>query len=417
MNLDVQTLMTVVTVSYLSGALVLAALAASVASVSKTVRFGWALWAVCLLLAGISTTLISQRDAISDFWSIVAANALLITSFGLSPNATALLRRKKMPFVYLPLVGMAVWLGLFYGFEVFRNDTALRVYFVNGFCLIGILLCLRESLQLNRKQVSSWLLTLAFVLDAGVRVSLMSPYFRKSFPALLDSYETAHLKICILSLIVTIVIKIVGITLSIFEVQRLEYQQEAERDPLTGLLNQRGFTRQTQAALARPSANGQTYALALLEIDDLAQIEQRYGNSMRDACIKLLARITGLTLPAGTLAGLDRNGQVALFLPKSDQTEALSYIRRISQILVSESRQATAGQVSVSLSCGIFSGVAGTPVTRALEIADHCCRKAQAQGGNKIMTHSAADDGTVTANAAEPPFARRPKGARLKVST
>ncbi len=229
MNLDVKTLFMVITLGYFTGALILAVLAITVRSISRTIRAGWGLWAICLLFSGLGALLIGQRGTIPDVLSIIVANAFLTIGFGLRPNAIALLNNKAMRYLYLPVVGTIGWLGL-YSFEFFREDTMLRVFYVNGFCLIGILLCLWESWQLDRKQVNSWLLTGAFALDAIVRISLIAAHLQRQFPTLLESYETLPLQLCILILIATIVVKVVGISVSIFEMQRKKYQDEAEKD-------------------------------------------------------------------------------------------------------------------------------------------------------------------------------------------
>ena len=406
MHLDLKTLFVVVMLGYFTGALVLAVLAATVRSVPRSMRTGWGLWAFCMLLSGLCAFLISQRGAISDALSIVLANALLTIGFGLRPNAIALLQGKKMPYLLLPVAGTLGWLGL-YSFEFFRNDMLLRVIYINGFCLIGTLLCVWESLHLDRRQISNWFLATAFVIDASVRLSIVAANVQTHYPSLLDAYQTLPLQVCFLALIAAITIKIVGISISIFERQRQQFQNEAEHDPLTGLLNQRGFIRRARGELEPGSSANGPYAVAVMEIDDLAEIAEQYGTSMRDACLKLLARITGLTLPASALAGLDGNGQIAFFLPSANLAEGVSCVRRISQSLTSEYQTATSSQLSVSLSSGVFAGSSEVPVQRALEIAAHCCRKAQAQGRNKIMTHNGADDGRLRADEAEPPFALR----------
>ncbi|WP_420410822.1 GGDEF domain-containing protein [Roseibium sp.] len=408
MNLDVKTLFMVVTQGYFTGALILGVLAVTVRSIPKTIRAGWGLWSLCLLLSGLGALLIGQRGAIPDYLSIVAANAFLTISFGLTPNATALLNNKKMPYLSLPVLGTVGWFAL-YSFDFFREDTFLRVIYVNVFCLIGILLCLRESLQLDRQQISSWFLTVAFVLDAVVRVSFIVPHLQQQYPSLLVSYETMHLQICMLVLIGTIVIKVVGISVSIFEIQRQQFREESEKDALTGLLNQRGFLRTASVQTEKHSLPITNYALVLMEIDDLRLIEKRYGASMMDALLKLFAQISRVSIPQDVIAGVDRNGQIALYLPQSDQTGANSYARRISKTLITKSRSASGSQVSTTMSAGIFAGTSETPLQRALEIAGNCLHQAHKNGGNKIITHEPGNKGHLKHIDADIPFARRLK--------
>ncbi|WP_395176140.1 GGDEF domain-containing protein [Roseibium alexandrii] len=408
MNLDVKTLFTVVTLAYLIGAVVMTVLSIAMRSAPKSVRAGWGLWGICLFLSAAAATMISQRGAIPDALSIIVANALLTIGFGLRPSAIALLNGSKMHYLWLPVAGTLGWLGL-YAFEFFRSDILLRVIYINGFCLLGVLLCVRESMRLNLHRVSSWFLTIAFSMDVAVRISLIGTHLQKHYPTLLEAYETLPLQLCFLALITAIVLKLVGITVSIFEMQRHQYREEAEKDPQTGLLNQRGFMRTASRHHEQLAPSSAPYALVLMDIDELKQIEERYGATMRDALQKLFGKIAGSTLPSTAVAGHLPTGQIVVFMPLSDGVEANSYARRISKMLVTESQSASGNRVAARLSAGIFTGTADTDIQRAIEIAGICLRQARQDNHSNIMTHHAATGNPVAATSDETPFARRQK--------
>ena len=88
--------------------------------------------------------------------------------------------------------------------------------------------------------------------------------------------------------------------------QRLMNQLEltGTHDSLTGLLNRRGI----DAAIAEHLAENQSdsYALALMDIDDFKIVNDLYGHDVGDAALKTLARVVTGAFPPGAIIG--RNG-------------------------------------------------------------------------------------------------------------
>ena len=72
--------------------------------------FALALWGLAYFIAAIATTLIIKSGTISDFWSIVIANAILAAAYGIIWTGVRNFEGKRVS-VVLTLAAVPIWLG------------------------------------------------------------------------------------------------------------------------------------------------------------------------------------------------------------------------------------------------------------------------------------------------------------------
>ncbi len=68
-----------------------------------------------------------------------------------------------------------------------------------------------------------------------------------------------------------------------------ELHELAQRDPLTGLLNRRGFVERAEKALARMAKRDEAFALLLIDVDHFKAINDRFGHEAGDGVLQRLA--------------------------------------------------------------------------------------------------------------------------------
>ncbi|MEG0195561.1 MAG: diguanylate cyclase, partial [Stenotrophomonas sp.] len=68
-----------------------------------------------------------------------------------------------------------------------------------------------------------------------------------------------------------------------------ELDRQASTDPLTGLLNRRGFDAQVQFAMALARRSGRPLSLITLDIDHFKQVNDNYGHEVGDLVLKSIA--------------------------------------------------------------------------------------------------------------------------------
>ncbi|MTD16975.1 diguanylate cyclase [Nakamurella sp. YIM 132087] len=78
------------------------------------------------------------------------------------------------------------------------------------------------------------------------------------------------------------------------EIARLRFA--AEHDPLTGLLNRAGMTRQ----LVEAHAEGRTFEVAMIDVDGLKPINDTHGHPVGDRLLRQVARLLESTTPEGS---------------------------------------------------------------------------------------------------------------------
>jgi diguanylate cyclase (GGDEF)-like protein len=133
-------------------------------------------------------------------------------------------------------------------------------------------------------------------------------------------------------------------------------QELSRRDPLTGLLNRRGFEDLATRELRRAERHGRPIAFALIDIDRFKQVNDRFGHAAGDRVLQLVAaQLSALRVSdfAVRLGG----DEFGLLMPETDEAGAQQLLQRLSQA-VHERLRAHGWPVTLSV------GVADNRVVR-----------------------------------------------------
>ena len=82
-----------------------------------------------------------------------------------------------------------------------------------------------------------------------------------------------------------------------------ELETRVDEDPLTGLLNRRGFERALERALAYVRRYGATAALVYIDLDRFKPINDRHGHAAGDWVLGRVARLVGAHVRASDVVG------------------------------------------------------------------------------------------------------------------
>jgi len=143
----------------------------------------------------------------------------------------------------------------------------------------------------------------------------------------------------------------------------------SQRDPLTGLYNQRGFVEAGTEALAIARREGRTVQLAYLDIDDFKAINDTYGHPEGDKVLRglgqAIAKVTRDTDVSARLGG----DEFAVLLFATDATHATEIMSRLTPTLVEGIAQ---GSPPVEFSVGIveYDPASDDSLERLVERAD-----------------------------------------------
>lgn len=143
-----------------------------------------------------------------------------------------------------------------------------------------------------------------------------------------------------------------------------ELDRAARTDPLTGLLNRRGFA-EALAAGRRDRPEG---VLAYLDMDGLKALNDRHGHAAGDAAIRALAARMTAALRPGELAARLGGDEFALWLPGAGLEEARARLAPIGAPGPLPDQPALGPVVCASV--GLAQARAGDEMPRLMEQAD-----------------------------------------------
>jgi diguanylate cyclase (GGDEF)-like protein len=163
---------------------------------------------------------------------------------------------------------------------------------------------------------------------------------------------------------------------------------EARTDPLTGLLNRRGFDEQAVREFAHVGRDGVPIALATLDIDHFKRVNDEWGHMVGDRVLANLARIL-----AGESRGIDvaaRLGgeEFAVLMPGSDVAGAEAFVERVRAGL-----ETSAGPdlPAVRISAGIVATSEPLDVQVMLERVDRALYAAKRGGRDQTVVFNRHD--------------------------
>ncbi|MFZ6873336.1 diguanylate cyclase [Undibacterium sp. Di27W] len=177
------------------------------------------------------------------------------------------------------------------------------------------------------------------------------------------------------------------------EAARQEWQQAAEVDALTGLINRAAFLPMLAEEHQRAARMGRPYALALLDIDHFKTVNDIYGHQAGDEVLTHFA-----SLMQANIRGIDKAARLggdefAILFPESDAREASAAMERLRLRLEQHPIQTSLAQVFVTSSIGIteYQGGEITP-DMVRTRADQLLYSAKHAGRNRVMFDVVTDE-------------------------
>ena len=98
----------------------------------------------------------------------------------------------------------------------------------------------------------------------------------------------------------------------------------ADIDPLTDMLNRRGFERELKRSLAYVKRYGASAALIYLDLDDFKPVNDRHGHAAGDAVLKAVAMVLDRQVRASDLVARLGGDEFGVLLWNLDEAAALA---------------------------------------------------------------------------------------------
>lgn len=235
-----------------------------------------------------------------------------------------------------------VWIAL-YAFYFFRMvEAAIQVAFVA--LAYGAVLHYKEAIA---APTARWLITVGTVLVAGVLIALLKRRVEVLVARLSDTART---------------------------------------DPLTGLLNRRGFDESFELELERARRASGRLSVILLDLDHFKVVNDRFGHVSGDEALERLGAVLVTTKRQIDTAARVGGEEFALLLPGADAPGAFSLCERM-RTRVAETFSSERFPLTVSLGVASFA-LDGTTASELLAAADRALYEAKRLGRNRTVANS-----------------------------
>ncbi len=137
-------------------------------------------------------------------------------------------------------------------------------------------------------------------------------------------------------------------------VQMAALEARAEIDPLTDILNRRGFERELKRSLAHVKRYGTSAALLYLDLDRFKPVNDRHGHAAGDAVLKAVAAVLARHVRASDVVARLGGDEFAVLLWHLSEADA----ERKASVLEAAIDRTTATHTGITLAVGASVGAA-----------------------------------------------------------
>jgi two-component system cell cycle response regulator len=165
-----------------------------------------------------------------------------------------------------------------------------------------------------------------------------------------------------------------------------EYRSEADHDGLTGIFNRRHLDRLLGRLMEKCRRDGQSLALALLDLDRFGEVNKTYGFPTGDRALKTAASVIEQSVRATDWVARYGGEEFCVVLPLTDLDAARDVAERIRQSLSRESIATHDGrQFQITTSIGVVQlGPADTDAVSFIQRASDRVSEAKKEGRNCV---------------------------------
>jgi len=163
-----------------------------------------------------------------------------------------------------------------------------------------------------------------------------------------------------------------------------QVQTQAMTDGLTGLYNHRHFQESLEREINRADRNGHKLSLILLDLDQLKNINDKFGHRSGDAALRHVAEIMLASVRNVDVCARYGGEEFVVILPQCGRADALEVAERLREAIAA-SPVAKVGQVTASLGVATYPAAAKSKED-LIEMADKAMYQAKSDGRNKVRT-------------------------------
>jgi diguanylate cyclase (GGDEF)-like protein len=166
---------------------------------------------------------------------------------------------------------------------------------------------------------------------------------------------------------------------------------EARVDPLTGLLNRRGFQERMDVELSRALREQTLLAAIAIDIDHFKRVNDEHGHEFGDRVLTWLGTLISEQVRPVDIAARLGGEEFVLVVPGATAGEAASLAERIRFLAGSahdRARFGISGELEITVSAGVAATIAPVDSNELLVDADEALYAAKRGGRDRTVTHA-----------------------------
>lgn len=353
-------------------------------------------WGISNIATGSGILLLTFRDIIPDFYSVVMANMLAIIGYYLLMAATQRLYHRRRVAVKLHWFFLGILTLLFVLMQDAEHYYAERSMLAALACGFYSYCVARSIFRIARKEdiTSAYLVSGIFTLATivfGLRVIAGVTHHLGGTSVFASGGMNMW---TILLAAVMGPLWNMSMLLMIMERINRNWIGRALRDPLTSALNREGLKAAIEGnSMRRHSDAHPLTALLLIDIDHFKQVNDKLGHAFGDQLLCTFADIVHNQLRNSDLFARQGGDEFVIVLPASGDKEAQDVAERLQNSFAHATEKLKQDGLSITLSIGI-AVAASDQITHSLnslmEKADSALYQSKHHGRNRITSAQAA---------------------------
>ncbi len=339
---------------------------------------GW--WGAAYILGAASIALWTVSGDDLGGWLSLAVNAVGFVACGMVWDAARVFHGRPANWIGV-LLGPALWVAAM----VFLAPVSpeLRMHLGAGIVAIYTALTTGELWRERRKDLRArWPAIFVPMLHGVV---LMLPIILGD---MLRAQDGSVVMIWVAAFAAELTLYAVGTVFIIFllvsERTVSVHKTAASVDPLTGLLNRRGFSEATTRMIEREAKAGRPVTVMIFDIDHFKSVNDRFGHPAGDEVLRVFANVVATTLRITDLVGRVGGEEFAALLP-CGMEEAMTAAERVREAFEASGVAIDDAPLETTVSIGVAGGPADTELEVLMASADTALYQAKRGGRNRVQ--------------------------------
>lgn len=161
-------------------------------------------------------------------------------------------------------------------------------------------------------------------------------------------------------------------------------ESAARTDPLTGLLNRRGFLELSRLIVAIAERSDRSFSIIMMDLDKFKRVNDKFGHAMGDRVLEEVATILLRGVRDQDILARWGGEEIIVLLPDTVLNGANALAEKIRTSVEELETCYSTMRVSVTLSLGVSEYHKGEPLTNTIHRADNALYQAKSSGRNRV---------------------------------